>query len=88
MPNDVPLRGGGGRNFIPPFMWDQLLESCLLSDSFPSLFGWISKEGSSFWPPPASKVEEQLIEFFKEQIVLGLVASSGEAIYPYSRHPT
>ena len=87
LPDNVSLRGSGGRNFIPPFMWNQLLEGLFLSNPFPPLFGRISKEWCSLWPPLASKVKVQLIEFSKEQIVLGLITTSSKAICPKC-HPS
>jgi hypothetical protein len=38
MSNDIPLRGGGGGNFILPLMRDRLLKSHLLSDLLPPFF--------------------------------------------------
>ena len=74
--NDISLRGGGGGNFIPQVMWNQLLEGLLLSNPFPSLLDRIGKEGSSLWPPPTDSVKEQLIKLSKVQIGLGLTSSS------------
>lgn len=35
VPDDVPIGGGGGRDFVMPFVWNWLLEGCLLSNPFP-----------------------------------------------------
>jgi hypothetical protein len=74
MPNDIPLGGGGWRDFIPPFVWNWLLEGNLLSNPFPYFFGRISKEGGKLWPPPTSMVIEKLIKFLIEQVEFSFVA--------------
>ena len=88
VPDDIPLRGGGGGIFIPPFVRIWVLKGHFLSDPLPSFFSRVSKKKSNLWPPLTSKVKENLITFPKEQIELCFVASYGKAIHPNVRHPT
>jgi hypothetical protein len=46
VPNDIPFRESGRENLIPPLMWNQFLESLLLSNPFASLLCQIRKEWS------------------------------------------
>ena len=82
VPNDIPTRGSGRRNFIPPFVGNWLLKNLLSSNPLPSKLDQAHQEGSHLMQPPPYQVEEELIHNPEEQGELGLSNALWQSIHP------
>ena len=68
-------------------MQDWLLKDNLVNDPLPPFFGRVSIKRGDLWPPPMSRVKENMFKFPNEQVELSFVATSSKPIYPNMRHP-
>lgn len=88
VPNDVPTRGSGRRNCTPPLVGNWPLKNLLNCNPLPSKLGRVHQEGTHPGQPPPCQVEEELIQFPKEQGEFGLNTTLWQFVQPNTWPPS